>query len=145
MSIGGLQVDWWILSIKPREVPSGRVCHNAGTRAPFGRWTWLDFYILSLIAASITHILCYKPPYTSFPRLLVPGRPISDRDLERTQCNVTQCQTDTMSNYLGRGPKPSSDLVFLMTEIDVKSQGPERWRLEACHQRHRWTGIKFKL
>ena len=46
-----------------------------------------------------------------------------------TQCHtVWHCvtQSDTVWNYLGRGPKPSSNLVCLVTEMDVKSQSPER-------------------
>ena len=44
-----------------------------------------------------------------------------------TQCdtvssNLTQCET--MWNYHGKGPEHSSDLVFLVTDIYVKSQGP---------------------
>ena len=96
----------------------------------------------------------------------MPGGPRSDRDLEKkwhwTQCHtVSPCvrlchteydtvwhnlpQCDTIWNYLGRDRKPSSDLVCLVIEIGVESQSPERWRLEACHRQHRWTGIKFKL
>ena len=56
-------------------------------------WVWSHHQFL---------ILCYEQPYTSFPWLLVPDGPRSDRDQERTlhwgQCHtvshsVTQCHT----------------------------------------------------
>ena len=81
---------------------------KAETRAPFGRWTWLYVYTSSLIAPSISEILCSEQPYTSFIRLLVPGGPRSDTDLGRT-LQWTQCHTVshcvTQSDKVGHNVK----------------------------------------
>ena len=125
---------------------------STGTRAPFGRSTWLDFYILSLIAPLFFEILCNE----QFPRAAGAWWPqVRQRTGEDTALDtvLTHCDTvwhnltkfDTLWHYLGWGPKPSADLVCLVTEIDVMSLCTERWRLEAWHWWHRWTGIESLL